>query len=229
MADIIISTPSASMELMALPPAGWNFIPAAAMTLTPLNPTGVVILPDERIAASRTIFRCILTGDGDGLDDLVIPIAKFSATIREGDPSYLSCAAPCGSLYAAEILKRQNGHIVIRSGVALRDGTEYLEEIVRVNYETIGSERTGTTDMLSLTGHKSRTLRQSKEWTLAGASYLSTDAAGKRRIRGNIDFRLRCGDICVYGAGIGESLVVGAISYTVAANPVVAIMEVAEA
>lgn len=229
MADTMIYIPSASVGMTALDPGEYFFIPTEVITLTPLNPAGVVGLPAEALATARTVFRCILTGDENELNDLVIPIASFSATVREGDPTYLSCKIPVGSVYEDEILLRTDGDIVVKSGVVLTDGTEYLEEIVRVNYEDMHIERTDKMDTLVITGHKTRTLGQSKDWTLSGVSYLSLDTAGKRRIRGNVDFQLRCGDICTYGDGIGESLIVGTISYAVAARPAMAFMEIEEA
>jgi len=229
MADQMIYIPSASVGMTALTPQGFHFIPVCDMTLLPLNPTGVVGFSAEELATAKTIFRCYVTGSEDALDDLEIPISMFTARVREGDPSYLSCKVPCGSTYTEGIELRPNGDIIIKSGLRFADGSEYLEEIVRVNYETMATERTGTLDNLVITGHKTQTLGQSKEWPLAGMSYYSADQTGRRRLRGTIDFRLRCGDICIYGDETGENMIAGAITYTVTAKPPVTVMEIEEA
>jgi hypothetical protein len=225
MADTMIYIPNATMGLTALNPMGFNFIPSASLTLTPLNPSGVVHVP----RTARSIFRCILTGAENGLDDLHLPISAFNATVRDGDPSYLSCKVPNGSEYEADILLRPDGDIVVRCGVILGNGTEYTEEIVRVNYEDMLIERTSSIDNLTINGHKTRTLGQSKDWSITGVSFYSMNASGKRRVRGDIDFQLSCGDICTYGDGVGENIVVGAISYAVQALPAMAFMEIEEA
>ena len=229
MADTTIGIPIATAEMTALAPDNFNFVEAGNITFTPLNPYPLVNFALDDAMRARMIFVCIVTGDGNGLDDLVVPISGFSANVREEDPTYLSCKVPHGDAYEEDILARVDGDIVIKCGLMFADGSEYLEEIVRVDYEYAGVERTAADYVLNLVGHKTQTLGQSKEIALVGASYYSENSEGKRRIRGNVDFRLRCGDICAYGSEPGEEIVVGAITYSVAALPAMATMEVEEA
>jgi hypothetical protein len=218
--------PVADMALLPLSPMSDVYgVDAALMTLTALTPSYVWELP----GVAQKIFLCILTGEGDGLDDLTIPIESFTATVRDGDPSYLSCKIPNGSAYESDILARPAGDIVIRFGLRLDDGTEQTEEIVRVNYEAMQIERSGILDVLIMTGHKTTTTGQSKEWTVGGVSYVGLDIEGKHRIRAEIDWFLRPGDICTYGDGAGDYMTVGGISYAVAARPVMMLMEIEEA
>jgi hypothetical protein len=230
MADTYISIPVATATMGPLNPGGYHMIPCGSVELSALPPFGVVGIPFEDMLTARYIFRCVLTGADNGLDDLELPISSFSATVREGDPTYLSCNIPNGSAYINEIQLRTDGDILIRAGVALSDGYEYLEEIVRVNYETLRTELAAsegiTTDYAIITGHKTRTLNQSKEWELQGVSYYAISDDGKRRLRGDLDFQLRCGDILTYG---DDTLVVGAISYSVTATPALKFMEIEEA
>jgi len=230
MADTYISIPVATVTMEPLNSGGYLMIPGGSVELSALPPFGVVGIPYEDMLQARHIFRCVLTGADNGLDDLELPISSFNATVRDGDPTYLSCNIPNGSAYIDEILLRTDGDILVRAGVALADGYEYLEEIVRVNYETLRTELTAfegsVTDIAIITGHKTRTLNQSKEWELQGVSYYAMRDDGKRRLRADLDFQLRCGDILTYG---DDTLVVGAISYSVTAAPAMKFMEIEEA
>jgi hypothetical protein len=224
MGTTIFLDPS-TMTLTPLDPyIGLFGIPTASMPLTPLTPSATWEIPAD--ATNQRIFRCILTGSEDALDDLDLPMASFSAQVRNGDPTYLSCDIPNGSAYEAAILARVNGDIIIRYGVRLPDGTEQLVEIARVNYESSPSERSGSVDTISLIGHKTTTFNESKYWPISGLSYFTIDSEGKRRLRADIDFFLRPGDICQFD---DDEMTVGEISYSVKANPAQAVMEVSEA
>jgi hypothetical protein len=106
----------------------------------------------------QSIYQCVLTGIADGLDDLIIPISSFQATLRRGDlyfyprfnfnplliwwPYYpllieLSCVIPGSIDYIVDIMDRTHGEIVINKGYKYSDGTINTEEIVRVTYESL--------------------------------------------------------------------------------------------
>lgn len=229
MADILITIPVATAAMTAKTPENLNFINTGSIALIPLAPYPLVDFSLDASMGARTVFRCIVTGDANGLDDIVVPISRFSANVRDVGPTYLSCKIPNGGVYQNDILARANGDIIIKCGLRFADGSEYLEEIVRVDYEYTSEEQTANDFILNIVGHKTQTLGQSKEIMLAGVNYYSESSGGKRRIRGDVDFRLRCGDICAYGSGPGENIVVGTIAYSVAAFPAMVTMEVEEA
>jgi hypothetical protein len=176
-----------------------------------------------------TIYRCCLTGANDGLGDLELPVASWQARLRDGEPSYLSCVIPSSHDYETGISLRTNGEIVIRKGVRLRDATEQLEEIARVDYENVQVNRGAKADSLTITGYRTVASSAPKEWTVSGVSFYGLQADGKRRIRADLDLFLRCGDTCIYGTGGNDYFVVGSITYWVAAYPAAVFMEVGEA
>jgi len=229
MADTMIGIPIGTITMTAGAPGGYYFVETGDIAMTPLVPYGYVGLSAEVLATAKKIYRCILTGAENELDDLIMPMSGFSATVRDGDPSYLQCTIPAGSDYLDAVLLRTDGDIVVKCGYVMADGTEYLEEIVRVNYENMRVERAVPEDKMTISGTKTRTLNQSKEWTLQGTSYYTINEEGKRRVRGTLDFNLRCGDILTYGDEAGDYLTVGAITYAVAARPAMEYMEVEEA
>jgi hypothetical protein len=220
---ITIFPPVAEMTLTAHAPfTGVIGVPVAEMTLTGVTPSAVWTIDN----VAQHIFRCILTGAEDGLDDLDLPMSMFTANVRDGDPTYLSCTIPNGSEYEDEILLRPNGDILVKYGARLASGIEQLVEIVRVNYEDMQIDRSATNDTIILTGHKTTTTGGSKEWPVSNVSYFGMDSDGKRRIRADMDYFLRCGDICQFD---DDEMVVGSISYTVVAKPSFMSMEISEA
>ncbi len=218
--------PAGDMTLQTIPP---DFgiplipIPTADMTLLARNPAYVWTLPAALLPASQVVFTCTLTGDGDGVDDLELPISSFQSRMRDEDPSYLACSIPNSVDYEAEILARTNGDIVVRKGYRLQDGTLNMEEIARVDYEALQLHRGARSDTAIISGHRTTTATAVKYRTLTGVSYYGLQDDGKRRIRAELDLFLRPGDIAVYG---DESIEVGMISCAV--NPTLAIMEVTE-
>ena len=201
--------------------------PAVSLLLTSRNPSAVWELNAAMFPASQVIYLCTLTGAADGVADVLIPISSFQATLRNGEPSYLACVIPNSTDWEDAVTARQNGEIVIQKGYRLADGSLNMEEIARVNFETLRIDRGARNDSATIVGHKTVTATAPKEWAVQGVSYYALQADGKRRIRAAIDLFLRPGDVVIYGDGEADSFIVGSISYSIYVN--YAIMEVAEA
>lgn len=223
--------PPAEIELVAHAPSFLTgiIIPSATATLTARVPSSSWTIPARYVGTAKTVYKCILTGANDGVDDIVLPISSFQARIRNGEPTYLSCVIPDSVTYTADILARTNGEIIIQKGFLFADGSEQYEEITRVTYESVQINRGARSDSATLTGHKTVTLSSPKEWTVSGVSFYGLQADGKRRIRCALDMFLKVGDICIYGTGGGDYFTVGQISCWVSAKPVMVFMEVQEA
>ena len=224
--------PVLEMTLIGLSPyfgASPFIIPADTATLTPGNPSYVWAIPLSQQSAAKIIFSCTLTGAPDGLSDLTLPMSSFQARMRDGDPSYVSVVVPSSATYAADIVARANGEIIIKKGYLMRDGSAQMEEISRVDYESIHIDRGARNDSVTLSGHKTVTSTVASERTITGVSYYGLQANGKRRVRANFNLFLRCGDVCIYSNDPGDRFTVGNISYFVGAEPVQMIMEVGEA
>ena len=224
--------PSASLTLGLNVPASGPVnaqIPTASLTLAIRNPSGIWDIPVDKTATAKTVYSCILTGAGDGLSDLTMPISSFQAVMRDGDPSYLSVVVPSSVTYASDVAARANGDIVISKGYAFADGTTQMEEIIRADYESMQVHRGAKSDSLSITGYKTTSSSAPKDRALSGVSFYGLQADGKRRVRAALDLFLRVGDTAIYGSGATDYFVVGTITYYVAADAASIIMEAGEA
>jgi len=225
----IYDIPTAEITMVALAPGIFlpiQDVPAAIATMLARNPS--YSWGSEKSRA-RIIFYCVLTGATDGLDDLILPIASFQATMRDGDPSYVSCVIPNSAAYEADILARTSGEILIKNGVRYADGTEQVETIARATYEAMRIDRGAGSDSVTLSGHKTTTSTSSTEYVMDGVSYYSLQNNGKRTIRASLNTFLRVGDVCIYGTGGTDYFTVDSIIYWGAANPPMLFMQVTEA
>jgi len=201
----------------------------AELTLAAQLPSYVWSIPANLRPAAQVIYTCTLTGDGESpaLSDLTLPMSSFQGRMRDGDPSYISAVIPNCMVYADDILARQNGDIVIKKGYRFQDGTTQLEEIARVDFESVRIDQGSKSASATISGHKTISSTSVKTVTVEGVSYYCLQADGKRRVRALLDLFLRIGDTCVYGTGTSDYLTVGYITYTVSVNQT--IMEVTEA
>lgn len=219
-AALALAAPAPALGMTAHPPAG-------ALTLAKHDPAYVWAIPPNSRAVN-VIYLCVLTGAPDGLADLELPMSSFQGTLRDGDPSYLACVIPNSADYAAAIAARPNGEIVVSKGYRFSDGTRVVEEIARVDYESLAIDRGGRSDSATISGHKTVSSTAGKQRALTGVSFYGLQVDGKRRVRSDIDHFLRIGDEALYTLdGASESLVVGHLTYIV--NDVQAVMEVTEA
>jgi hypothetical protein len=228
----IDNIPLVEAEAEAFPPVD-SIAPEQISTidfdLLARNPADTWAVPLKNRASLVTIFRCYLTGDGDGLDDIELPISSWQARARDGDPSYLSVVVPAVTDYEEAITTRTNGDLILKKGVRLGDGTEQLEEILTVDYENVQVSQGARNESIIVTGHRTITSSAPKERAVGGVSFYCLQADGKRRVRALMDLFLRCGDTCIYGDGSNDYFVVGAITYWASAKPPQSFMEASEA
>lgn len=194
------------------------------ITLAGHKPVAYWNVPRSLVASATVIYTCTLTGDGDGLDDVTLPISSFQARMRDGAPSYVSCVVPNAALYESVITARANGDIVIKKGVRLPGGSLQLEEIARGNYDSVRIDQGPLSSSATMVGYKTVTSSAPKSWPVSNIEYRSVQASGARRYRGGINLFLRPGDTAIVGS---ESIVVDTITYSV--DPLRAVMEILEA
>lgn len=201
----------------------------AALTVLGKLPSYVWTIPASMRPAAQVIYTCTLTGDGESpaVSDLTLPMSSFQGRMRDGDPSYISAVIPNCMIYADDILARQNGDIVIKKGYRFQDGSTQLEEIARVDFESVRIDQGSKSASATISGHKTISSTSVKTVTVEGVSYYCLQADGKRRVRALLDLFLRIGDTCIYGSGVGDYMTVGYITYTVSVNKTS--MEVTEA
>jgi len=215
-------------ELIVIPPVQLE-VPAASMPFNTRLITHYWGVPTSEELTMQRIFICVLTGAGDGLDDLVLPISSFQAEITDVLLSYASCVVPDVAGYEAEIMLRQNGEIVIYAGYRLASGAEMLEEIFRVTFEDMNVYKGSRRESLAISGYSELTVGTAKERTAESVTKYVMLSSGKRQIVcDEVDLFLRCGDTFIYGEGGNDYIFVGSIGYEVNANPVVTRMTVTE-
>lgn len=171
----------------------------------------------------QTVYRFTLTGDRDGLGDVVIPVASCQMRRRNGEPSYMSVVVP-DYAYLDEISARPNGAMKLDKGVLYSDGELQLKEIAVVDLEDIRPDRGAKSASVTLSGHRTVSTPDPSVVALQGASYRTVNAEGKRRYRCDVDLFLRPGDTAEVG---GETFPVGYISYFI--GPGRETMEIEEA
>ena len=167
-------------------------------------------------------YTLTLTGAPDALEDLILPMSSFQVRLRSDTPNFGSVVIPNGTIYADEIEARPNGEIVISRGVRYTDGATEVDEIARVNFETIRLDQGARSNSVTLVGHKTVSPGTPKTVTLQSASYRS-ESNGVRRFRTELENTIRPGDTASID---GETMTVDSISYTVSARR--AVMEIAE-
>jgi len=233
--------PPSPVALLSLPAAGITIlakIPTASMEVSPDHaeiafasflPSYVWTIPASMRPAAQVIYTCTLTGDGESpaVPDLTLPMSSFQGRMRDGDPSYISAVIPTCMVYADDILARQNGDIVIKKGYRFQDGSTQLEEIARVDFESVRIDQGSKSASATISGHKTISSTSVKTVTVEGVSYYCLQADGKRRVRALLDLFLRIGDNCIYGSNPGDKMIVGYITYTVSTTQT--LMEVVEA
>ncbi len=143
------------------------------------------------LTGSNRVYIFTLTGDADGLDDIVIPIKSFQSRIRSGDPTYLSVVIP-GTDYLADIYTRGNGDLIVRMGYK-KDGEVLISEtIARVEMEKVRYDKGGTNKSVTLSGYRTETY-EAKTVDLHEVTYSSLND-GTFRVRCNPDLYVRPGD-----------------------------------
>lgn len=166
-------------------------------------------------------YYCTLTGDPDGLEDVVIPIESFQTRIRNGEPTFLSVTIP--SLEKADdISDRPNGEIYIEMAFLVAGVEMHREEIVRVSLEDIDIHDGSQNKTIVLSGHKTVTWGVPKTVTISGVNYRRT-LNGVTRLRTLYpDMYLKPGDYASYD---GDTITVEQI--TIFVGPTTSTMELA--
>lgn len=125
------------------------------------------------LPAGVTTYHCLLTGAGDGLADLVIPISSFSVRHKSGTDSSYQIAIPAIS-YASGIAPRANGQIVISQTVA-----GVSEELLRGDLGDIRVDRGARSASLSISGNSARPAVMGATYVVEKCSYQYSTFTGR--------------------------------------------------
>jgi hypothetical protein len=220
-----VAVPAADFTLTALAPtlSPWIAnVPAAAFTLTALTPSPYTLAPPGN-AVLRTVFRVYLTLPGE--PDLELPARSFQARNRLTTRNYLAVVVPDPLPYIDAIQARSSGRLVIKTGFALADGTEVLEEIASGVFSDFRYDLGPFNGSATLVGYDYRAPGAPLVRPARGISFRGKDNSGARRVRCELDMYLKPGDTVELGDG--ETLLVDQVAYTVNASQ--ATMQISEA
>lgn len=186
--EIAISEFAAATLLSGAPYYEITTSPGPLHAALALSITGVARFKGNEVS---TTYLCYLTGSEDDLDDLLMPISSFQATLRETGESLLSVVVP-GNDLAEGIANRPNGNIVVKMVKTYDTGNTITETICSVPFDHLRIDEGSTSISCTLSGYGTWG-GSPKAVTLTGASYACTDD-GNRRYRCKPDLFLRPGD-----------------------------------
>jgi len=226
--------PSAALNLATkvpgyyIPPPVVITLPAAVMPLvTKLIHYSWDLAAKDAMTASK-IYKCILTGEADELDDLILPISYLSASLTEASNSYVMVIVPAVIEYEDAILARPNGNIEIYVGYRRDDGSEVIDKIIDLPLDSVSRQRGGRRESITLRGHGTIAATTMKERTAVNVTSVIKQHNGKRVVTADIDFFLRYRDTFIYGEGGDDYVIAGAIGYEAGTTPVISKMTVTE-
>jgi len=161
----------------------------------------------------QEVYRLVITGAADGLDDLHIGgISSWQATNQAGGrSSYVQAVIPAAEALLPDIQARQNGELVIQKGYKFSTGETRYEEILRSRFDTLRPDRGQRALTVTVSGYLPSTTNFSGSRTLTGIRNISVQNA-KRRVRCDIDLFLQPG-MTVHA--MGESFRAAYINYYV--------------
>ncbi len=158
-------------------------------------------------------YYLTLTGAADSTTDVVLPMKSFQGTLRDGDPTYLSCVIP-GVEYASQINARSNGDFIVEMAYLLDGVEQYKEQLAIVDLETIRIDEGAKNKSITLSGHRTESFA-SKNVILDGASYYNISGGEYQYRLAKVDMYLKPGDTVEVN---GDSFTVDYVSYFVSVS-----------
>ncbi|MFP5259293.1 MAG: hypothetical protein ACLGQH_09740 [Acidobacteriota bacterium] len=145
-----VSVPGAALSLGANPPGFYSQVtpPTVALALYAGRPSASWVMPADQIPTCKIVYILTLTGDGDGLDDIVLPMSSFSTRMTADSIHYLSAYVPNSRAWADAIAARMRGDLVVKKGLrrseyALRLAMERYEAAAQAEAEAFRASQFG--------------------------------------------------------------------------------------
>jgi|GEM_PF-4673319 len=158
-------------------------------------------------------YYLTLTGADDSTTDVVLPMKSFQGTLRDGDPTYLSCVIP-GVDYSAQINARSNGDLIVEMAYLLDGIEQYKEQLAIVDLETIRIDEGTKNKSITLSGHRTESF-VSKNVILDDASYYYISGGEYHYRLAKIDMYLKPGDTVEVN---DDSFTIDTVSYFVSVS-----------
>jgi len=190
----------------------------------PMLTGAITVVQSTHMQPDQAVYQLTLTGVDDDLPAIIIPMVNFSATMRDGQSSYLAATIPNPLEWEPKIQARPSAQLLVsimiaRGGIVVESGVIADGSMHSYRYDTGNRSASGT-----IVAYKTESSTKSREIELQGTDYIGKQADGKKSWRGQVNSDLRPGDLAVYPSG---SMQVGHINYTV--SPQQATMQITEA
>jgi len=158
---------------------------------------------DQTPYTASRVYRCILSGDHAGMDDVVLPISSFQYRLYLDGRTYISCIVPNAALYADDVADRMGGDIVIEQGWRLFDGAAQYAPMARIAVSSMRYNTGARSSSLTLVGSGTAAFSFDPdiEKVITGVTMEALQADGKRKLRCDPVFGLFPGDVIHYDGG----------------------------
>jgi hypothetical protein len=198
-------------------------IPNITIPLTAYQPGYRWDTPVSEISKAVVVYRLLLTGESDGVDDIELPLLSFQCRLRNGQNSYITCVIPDMEKYVPEITSRKNGQIIISKGFRFAGGDITVEEFARGNFYSVRYDEGVNSESITIVAYKQSTNQSPTTRVISDVEYRVMYADGRRVYRAPIDPFLKPGDTADID---GEKIIVDNISFQV--STVNELMEISE-
>lgn len=155
----------------------------------------------EPAELTQKIYLVILKADGYA--DFELPVSSILMRLRDAQGSYIRVTVPNPTGYTDAILDRTGGRMHIYGGFKTEDGIRQVEEIIYANIQNMYFN-TGGSNVLVLAGTRYMTHSNPREVSIAGASKITKDEAGRFSVRAPMDLFCRPLDIATVDGGTFE-------------------------
>ena len=189
------------------------------------KPEGAALVVIDFVPQS-VVYKCVLTGEADGLDDLILPMSSFQARLRNGSPTYCEVSIP-GMSYMDAISARPNGAIIISIGLykAGADAPTYTE-LVTVDLDGAGFGKGPRNQSIVISGTRTTSNASPETVEAKNVEVLTLQKDGRYQVRCDVDWEAKPGGTLQY-VSAGVSFTIGLI--TIIVGPQFSTMYITEA
>ena len=155
-----------------------------------------------------------MTGEGNDIEDIVMPISSFSVSLQADADDTVSCVVPDGQRFATVLSERSSGQLQIEQYAKHIDGTLSSYQLVAwAEYDQLRLDYGIASQSISLRGRKNVPYRSPRTFVPEGVSFRS-NADGIRSLTARLTVDVKPGDTVDYN---NEQWIIGQVNMS--ANP----------
>jgi len=141
-------------------------------------------LPAAQVVVAKTKYSVIITGSKDSTSDINLPISFLSLRLETQSNNTTQITVPDGQLYSAEILKRPNGLLMVKSVDVLTDGSEVITINSGQAITSVQSSQGSKSFSITITSSETTSITSNpKEYKNIPIILMTIDGSGNIRLR----------------------------------------------